>query len=82
MSDYPEHEKLSAIKDQTQTIHDFLEWCGQQGIQLCEFDERSDGYWPARREDDLLADWAGIDLKAIEAEKRQMLDQIRAMNGI
>jgi hypothetical protein len=29
----------------------------------------------------LLADWAGIDLAKIEAEKRQMLTAIRAANG-
>jgi hypothetical protein len=29
----------------------------------------------------LLADWAGIDLKAIDAEKRQMLEEIRRANA-
>lgn len=81
MSDYPEHDKLTAVKDQTEAIHDFLEWCAMRGaIQLCEFDERSDHFWPIDSDDNLLAEWAGIDLKKLEAEKRQMLDRIREMN--
>lgn len=35
---------------------------------------------PSRDLLQLLADWAGIDLAKIEAEKRQMLEQIRAAN--
>lgn len=36
MSEYPEHERLKAISDKSQAIHDFLEWCGERGLWLAE----------------------------------------------
>jgi hypothetical protein len=157
MADYPEHEKLQAVSEQTQAIGEFLEWLNSQSVQLMIWREdltdtrttgpacperrrghRMDPCWPTsaigiggadywdthclhwhgRDRDDndddaaaeqgiccwcgkgreytittrgwvserrstpqLLADWAGIDLDKIEAEKRQMLESIRAMQG-
>jgi hypothetical protein len=80
VSQWPEHEKLAAVKDQTQTIHDFLEWCGSRGIQLCQMER--DEFWPVYDQNDLLAAWAGIDPEEIAAEKQQMLDELREMNGL
>lgn len=37
VSEYPEHEKLKLISDKSQSIGDFLAWCGEQGIALQEF---------------------------------------------
>lgn len=34
MSDYPEHDKLSKIKDRSQAIGEFLEWLSGQGVNL------------------------------------------------
>ena len=34
MSDYPEHDKLRAIADQTQAIGEFIEWLEGKGIFL------------------------------------------------
>lgn len=41
MSDYPEHEKLSAVKDESQAIGEFLDWLkggfeGSPGYEICE----------------------------------------------
>ena len=106
MSKYPEHEKLSAIKDESQAIGEFLDWLkggyeGSPGYEICEHHDGdySEGALIADalsgrevdREFDpsgwrpvgatipqLLARYFGIDQDKIEAEKRQMLAELRA----
>ena len=78
--EYPEHEKLSKIKNESQAIGEFVEWLEGKGIELCaippEFDHT---YLPIHRSiNDLLAEHFSIDLDKIEQEKRQMLEAIRA----
>ena len=34
MSDYPEHDRLAAISDQSQTCGEFLEWLQEDGLHL------------------------------------------------
>jgi len=34
VSNYPGHDKLMAVKDETQAAGDFVEWLGGQGIFL------------------------------------------------
>jgi hypothetical protein len=34
--DYPEHQKLQAVKDKSQAIYDFVEWLNQKGYAICE----------------------------------------------
>lgn len=34
--DYPEHQKLQAVKDKSQAIYDFIEWLNQKGYHICE----------------------------------------------
>ncbi len=82
MSKWPEHDKLAEVKDQTQAIGEFLEWCGyEKGIQLASWDDRTDRMYPIPGAWlDLVAEWAGIDRGRLEAEKQQMLDELRAMN--
>jgi hypothetical protein len=41
MSDYPEHDKLSAIRNERQEIADFLEWLWGQGYYLARYHEHS-----------------------------------------
>lgn len=84
---YPEHQKLNAIGDQSQTIGEFLDWLGdEKGYSLGRW---GDGLaWPAESQDrmypvydrqtDLLAEFFEIDLKLIEQEKRAMLESMRA----
>jgi hypothetical protein len=45
-----------------------------------EYEVTGIGSWvhEQRGTEQLLADWAGIDLKAVEAERRRMLDSLRA----
>jgi hypothetical protein len=82
MSDYPEHDKLSEVADQTQAIGEFMEWLGSKGVFLAHY---IDGMNFPRQYNtgvrDLLAEWAGIDQDKLEAEKRQMLGTLRAANA-
>lgn len=36
-SQYPEHEKLLAVKEQSQAVGEFLEWLGERGVRLMEW---------------------------------------------
>ena len=87
MTQYPEHEKLLRIKDQSQAIGEFVEWLdAEKDIFLCGVDRTkiwnlTDDYTPCRTSlTELLAEHFGIDLTVIEAEKRAILDEQRAMN--
>lgn len=33
MGDYPEHEKLKALKGDNQIVSDFIKWCHGQGLK-------------------------------------------------
>lgn len=93
MSDYPEHDRLLKIKDESQAIGEFLDGCG---YTLCEVvyhasfngpgglsteptsDDSHGHFRPVMKPTDrILADWFGIDLNALEREKRAMLEAIR-----
>jgi hypothetical protein len=78
MSDYPEHDKLRAIADQTQAIGEFVEWLEGKGIFLARYVEGFNVPRHVHGFRDLLAEWAGIDENELEAEKRQMLANLRA----
>lgn len=125
MSDYPEHDKLVAVKEQSQAIGEFIEWLPSQGRFLGAWRTVVDcpgggwfGPWTCRNgrmisdktDEDLgecevchgrgvvdaenpipdvayvditklLAEFFEIDLVKIEAEKRAMLDAMRAANA-
>lgn len=111
---FPEHEKLSAVREQSQAIGEFLD---TGGYVLCrhqlagnngepefvwkrghhparqpdmqdhvdgyasfnpEYEEWDDALVPAGGQiEQVLADYFGIDLAKIDAEKRAMLDSLR-----
>jgi hypothetical protein len=76
MSEYPEHDKLSAVQDQSQAIGDFL---ANGGYVLCEYTDESDYPLPVQKSiQRLLAEWFDIDLDKLEREKRAMLEALRA----
>lgn len=76
---YPEHEKLHNIKDQSQIIGDFLENL-PNGLVLARWGgfEHDDLFLAHKRTEEVLADYFGIDLDKIEQEKRAMLEELRA----
>lgn len=83
MSDdpYPEHSKLAAISDKSQTCGEFVDWLEQHDIYLCRPDRTHPHYWPIHDSiTTLLAAFFGIDLATIEAEKRQMIEAMREAN--
>ncbi len=79
MSQYPEHEKLAAVKDKSQVIGEFLDNGLPDGVVFAEWNRRGDMLNPVRCDIQAwLADYFGIDRDKLEAEKQQMLDEIRA----
>ena len=89
MSEYPEHDKLTAIQAQSQKIGEFLEWlqCDKHVRLLGEYgskttEEGEPVYVPIRQsKQQLLAEFFEIDLAKLEEEKRQMLAKCRAMHS-
>jgi len=84
---YPEHEKLKEVQDQSQIIGEFLEWLRSK-YELCEFkDECSEcmdcgetveGYYPINFNiEKILANYYEIDLDKLEQEKRKMLESLK-----
>lgn len=67
MSNYPEHDKMHAVKAESQAIGEFLEWLGQRRSKLP--DESEYNY--------LLSEFFEIDLTKIEDEKRDILRKAR-----
>ena len=85
MSQYPEHDKMRAIADESQTIAEFLMWLTDtKAIHLAQYDPSSihgRTFAVNTPTTDLLAEFYGIDLAVVEAEKRAMLDSIRQANS-
>lgn len=67
MSNYPEHDKMNAVKAESQAIGEFLSWLGQNRLDLPDEYEFND----------LLAEFFEIDLTKIENEKRDILRKAR-----
>lgn len=126
MTEYPEHDKLAAVKDQSQAIGSFLDhgpWTlclwqedGNNGKPMYvwsedsatgkrksesgesasrwdyanghanrnpEYEEWEEGFFPVYRPiEKLLAEYFGIDLERLEAEKRAMLEEQRRLNDM
>jgi len=75
---YSEHERLHAVKEQSQRLGEFLDWLGENGYFVCEFAENYGEYAPtSTRIEQILADYFDVDLDAIEREKREMIAELR-----
>lgn len=77
MSEYPEHEKMRAIREKADLLGDFLETMRFRGYSMSTQNRLGD--WspvdPSAYEL-LLASYFGIDMRKIEAEKKEMLKKI------
>ncbi len=83
MSDrYPEHLKLHAVRDKSQSIGEFVDWLDtEKGISLCRREgDDLDFQRVFTSTTDLLAEFFEIDLKKLEIEKDDMLEAQRALN--
>jgi hypothetical protein len=75
-------DKMAEVKPRANVIGPFLEWLQEQGYAICWWSE-SGGYltpaWTPIRQniEQLLADYFGIDLEQVEAEKRAVLAALR-----
>lgn len=91
---YPEHDKLTALGERRQEVQEFLDWMLDE--KQWELQEYVSTYDPTNQFSDendgtymriglsraqVMADFFGIDLDKIDAEKQQMLDEIRAANA-
>lgn len=79
---YPEHDKLTAVQNEYNTMRDFLEWLGERKMSFAEYREFEHLRSPQLvsltpiEADEVIATFFGIDLDAIEAERRTMLDNL------
>jgi hypothetical protein len=79
---YPEHRKLKAVVDRSQTIGEFLDWLEEKGLWLANMDVEGPRMSPYYyKKENILAEFFGIDLKKIEKEKLAMLEELRALPG-
>lgn len=83
MSDYPEHDKQHKIINFSQKCGEFLEWLQEEkGLFLAIYGTRvtdADRLYIADPSvTRLLAEFFEIDQDKLEAEKRAMLDELRA----
>lgn len=80
MSDtkYPLNNKFERISDLTHTIASFLEWAEKQkGFSLCEpYKPQNSWYIPIHAsKEQLLLEFFGINLAALERENNQMNEE-------
>jgi len=80
---YPEHEKLKNVKNESETIGQFLEWQKTKNRDLCTFDSRFDEFTPTFHGsiEKILGEYFEIDLQKLEKEKLQMIKELRCVNG-
>jgi len=81
MSQYPEHDKMETVQDEARAVSAFLEWLiEERGVTLCRDDGRGRlEPFPVNIES-LLAGHFKINLSKIDAEKEQMLQDLRTAN--
>jgi hypothetical protein len=75
---YPQSEILSARQDERVGIVDFLEWLMfQKGLRFARWDSEIDQVsFVTADSDQLWMEYAGIDRKALEQERREMLRKL------
>lgn len=72
----PNIDKMLEVQESSQAIGEFLEWLSEQRIDLCSVIPGSghDRWAPITKgREELLADHFGIDLNAVERERRAIL---------
>lgn len=78
MSNYPEHDKVLAVKNETEPAAAFIEWLGTQSIHLGRVEPDHSYLQPVHETlTTLLARWKGIDLPKLDREDAAILAKIR-----
>lgn len=75
---YPQHEKVKAIKHLSQSVHEFMEFLFKKGIHLAEETRNGRLEHSNERHDDLIAEFFEIDLKEFHKEKDRMYEEMVA----
>lgn len=79
--EYPVHEKVLAVREQSQAIGEFLEWLGaEKGLHVAQWMTEHEMQPASYSAEKLLAEFFDIDLDKLEAEKRAILEAQRAAN--
>ena len=74
----PEHQKIHAVKDQSQSIGDFMEWLEEKGIVFAHYDGGDFlAEYPFQTKEKWLAEFFDIDLDKIEEEKLAMIEELK-----
>jgi len=78
MNTYPEHDKLRAVSNKSQSIGEFLDWArNEHGWELCRMEPYGD-YTPIYKSiNDILAEYFEIDRTKLDDEKRAMLEELK-----
>jgi hypothetical protein len=87
MGDYPEHEKLQAVSEQTQAIGEFLDWLNSQGVHLMTWredltDTRPDDWCEAAKYSHLHCDHWGTEDETHECCRCAKPYGLREVTGI
>jgi hypothetical protein len=82
MSKTPECDKMAKVRDQSQSIGEFLEWLSGKGIHLGKQFNYNDvdysEFLPySYTTEELLAEFFEIDLNKVEEERRALLEELR-----
>jgi hypothetical protein len=74
INSYPEHDKLKAISEFSDSIGHFIDWLYTKNIDLVDLHT---GIPITESIDQLLARYYGIDLKKLAKEKDDMVQELR-----
>lgn len=73
---YPQLARMATVQGQSQSIGEFIEWLGENGMVICTSDDglRGTRFFPVLESiEQLLARHFEVDLNAVERERRQVL---------
>lgn len=76
---YPQLAQMAAVQRESQSIGGFIEWLGENGMVICTWDEglRGTRFFPiVESTEKVLARHFGVDLNAVESERRQVLAEL------
>ena len=84
---YPEHCKLRAVRGQSQTVAEFLDWlCGDKGVELSQrhaYEVDEDGEPVYRNfEGEVIPDWPPPGSRGIFAPEREAREKRERAEGI
>lgn len=80
-TDYPECAKISANREESRKIGNFIEWLQETGRFIGKRDEDDCMDEESLTIENLLAEYFGIDMAKVEEERQQMLESMQASGG-